>query len=238
MPFEISDGKGSFLRAAGLASVGVAPEARGQGVANKLCLAAAGWAEKENFDLMLLYTGAVKVYEKSSWQIVQAPNCRILSASGNTSSVAGIWKHGSQLSSSEKSFIAECYNALPPLAGRVRRTEDERYFHSWEWTFRNPLNFWRVTADGYALKTDGFLSEAALPAESNTAAWQELISGVNQAFLAPQDAIAQELVKLNWNVHPVTAQPGCWHGEMAMQKLLKKSIAKEISFLFPLADKF
>ena len=73
MPFEIFYDNEKSLKVAGLASVGVTPEARNRNIAHNLCTLAGNWAEKQGFDLMLLYTGAARVYEKSSWECFTPP---------------------------------------------------------------------------------------------------------------------------------------------------------------------
>ncbi|MBE6367162.1 MAG: GNAT family N-acetyltransferase [Lentisphaerae bacterium] len=227
MPLEISDGSGGFLQVAGLASVGVAPEFRGCGIAHELCMKAAQWAQENNFDLMMLYTDVPKVYQKSSWQIYAAPGVFLTKPSAGDADL-GMVKSSDELSAAEKAFIIAQYEALPPLAGRVRRSRDGKYFHSWAWLFKNPLNRWLLLPAGYILFTDNCLSEIAGDTGS-------VILPGRQAFLSSSDPALPILQEQAWQIQ--TTLPECWHGECAMFKSLRSNLLPPNIF-FPLADKF
>ena len=234
MPLEISDGCGGYWKTAGLASVGVHPAARGRNIAHELCMLAAAWAEAEKFDLMLLYTASVRVYEKSSWQIIQAPACCMYSAP-ELRPVSDNWKSGADLSAAEKDFIRESYLALPPLTGRVRRSDDERFFHSWRWIFANPASRFKLTGHGYALQIEGVLCEAAAPEGEEYL--PELLRDVNSAFLSCHDPAARFLQGNNFRSNSSIKDFTVWHGEVAMQKIFNSRVENQPLHL-PLADKF
>lgn len=120
MEFPVRDSSGGTLRMAGVASVGVAPEHRGRGIAGELCNLAAEWAERNGFAALPLYTGVPRVYAKCGWQSVPA-NGVTLQAPHATAAAAGEWRSGNTLSQVEKDRIITYYEALPPLPGRVVR---------------------------------------------------------------------------------------------------------------------
>lgn len=234
MPFEISDGRGAHLQVAGLASVGVHPRARGRNIAHELCTLAAEWAGNAQFDLMLLYTAAARVYEKSSWQVSQSVNNTLLTAPDERNA-GGCWKSAAELSDREKSFIQAAYQALPPLAGRVRRSVDGKYFHSWPWFFANPASRFKLTDHGYILQIENVVCEVAAP--EGEAYLAELLSGVKSAFLSPDDPAARFLKQNGYRSNNCIGDFGVWHGEVAMQKILLDR-AGQTPLYWPLADKF
>lgn len=234
IPFDISDGSGGVLHTAGLASVAVRPEARGCGIAHKLCTMAAAWSAVKNFDLMLLYTGAARVYEKSSWQTIADPACVYLVT--DSKAARQNWKSASGLSASEKAFIKECYQALPPLSGRVIRPDNDQSFHSWEWFFSNPATCFKLTKHGYAVQIEDVLCEVAAPAGEQYL--PELLDDVQSAFLSPEDPAAQFFMQQkNCRCSSDPRDFPVWHGEIAMQKSLNGKALPEKLYL-PLADKF
>lgn len=232
MPFEIRYGESETLRVAGLASVGVIPEARNRNIAHNLCCAAADWAEKADFDLMLLYTGAARVYEKSHWQCFTPPYSMLKNTSESS---GGNWKKGCELSEKEKSFIRECYNSSMIFSGMVKRSDDPRFFHSWNWMWQNPANLWQVTRHGYSVKSGNSIGEIAGDLAVETIS--ELVSGAEYTFLHPLDKANTLLQKLNWQVLKNITAPPCWYGETAMYKVFNKSINTADIFM-PLTDKF
>lgn len=228
MPMEISDGSGSFIKVAGLASVGVDPAFRGCGIAHELCIKAAEWAEENGFELMMLYTDVPRVYQKSSWQICDAPGVVLIPDAATDERNLADLKCGSELSAAEKALIIAQYEALEPLAGRVRRSLDQHYYHSWEWVFKNPLNRWLIMPDGYMLFTDNTLSEIAGDVSSAAVLGR-------QAFLSSSDPAIPQLLQQRWRQQD--GLPECWHGECAMIKPLGGRHYPEKIF-FPAADKF
>ena len=233
MPFEISDGRGGSLRMAGVASVGVAPEYRGRGIAAMLCEAAAVWAREHGFDAMPLYTGVPPVYARCGWKTVPSGG-RTLSAPPERAAARRNWRQGSDLSEAEKTFIRRCYENSPPLAGRVRREEAGKSFHAWSNLFANELNRFLVTPEGYALTTGGVLAEMA----GDTDAVAGAVTEVPTAFLAPHDPAARSLLRCGWQITPARSDaPDCWHGEVAMVKTLAGRPLPDELF-FPLPDKF
>ena len=233
MPFAVADGCGGLLKAAGVASVGVAPEARREGIADKLCCMAAEWAEKENFDCMPLYTGMPKVYAKSHWQIVK-PNGAMLIAPSEQKKPVAVWKNGSELTVNEKTQIIQSYLSIAQIPGRVLRGFDQ-FFHSWEWLFAMTDHQWLVDekVPGYALKLNDVLAEIAGDLD-----YYAQNCGVEKAFLAFDDPAYQALTARNWQEQErESSSPECWHGEWAMNYTLPgKNIPA--NFFFPLGDKF
>ena len=233
MPFAVADGCGGLLKAAGVASVGVAPEARRQGIADKLCCMAAEWAEKQGFDCMPLYTGMPQVYAKSHWQTVQ-PNGAMLIAPAEQNNAPAVWKKGSELTVNEKTQIIQSYLAIRQIPGRVLRTFDQ-FFHSWEWLFAMPTHQWLVDekVNGYALKVENVLAEIAGDLE-----YYAKISGAGKAFLAFEDPAYQALTALGWQEQDkASITPKGWHGEVAMNYTLPGKNTPA-NFFFPLGDKF
>ena len=104
MPFDIDDGTGGVLRMAGVASVGVAPEHRGRGIAGMLCEAAAQWAAEEKYDAMPLYTGVPRVYEKCGWEVVGSGGEAFVPPD-TADPQNDKWKRGAELTVREKSLI-------------------------------------------------------------------------------------------------------------------------------------
>ena len=233
MPFAVADGCGGLLKAAGVASVGVAPEARRQGIADKLCCMAAEWAEKQGFDCMPLYTGMPQVYAKSHWQTVQ-PNGTMLIAPAEEKKAGAVWKKGSELTVNEKTQIIQSYLAIAQIPGRVLRTFDQ-FFHSWEWLFAMPTHQWLVDekVNGYALKVENVLAEIAGDLE-----YYARIAETEKAFLAFEDPACQVLTATGWQEQERdTITPECWHGETAMNYVLPDKKVP-VNFFFPLGDKF
>ena len=230
MPFDISDGNGGCWKVAGIASVGVAPEARKQGIADRLCKNAGAWAAENGFDLMLLYTAAGRVYEKSGFQRVMTPACSLLKR--DVPAAGGEWKNSAVLTPCEKALIKELYNNADKPAGRVIRRENEEFFHSWHWYFTWDYNQWRVAGNSYALLTGGVLSEICGDPDE----YPVLLEGVDKAFISDSDPVYKLLQKNGFTASNAPADlPECWHGECAMQKFLT---IKEQNLFFPLADKF
>lgn len=233
MPFEIFDGNGNTLRCAGLASVGTAPEARGRGIANKLCSMAADWASSEGFDLMLLYTAAARVYEKSQWAKFSAANITLNNPA--PAAQTGTWKSSAELTDSEKSMIIKCYNTSAPFSGKVKRSCDGKFFHSWQWLWQNPLARWQINGSMYALMIEDVLAEINGDLDSQTL--KAAADSANSAFLSSQDPAAELLQKFSWTAEPDSITPTCWHGETAMYKMLNGNTLPQ-KLCMPLADKF
>ena len=232
MEFPVQDGSGGTLRMAGVASVGVAPEYRGRGIAGELCSHAAAWAGQNGFAALPLYTGVPRVYAKCGWQTVPSNGITLQAPPATAAEVCG-WRSGNTLTKAEKERIITCYEALPPLPGRVVRATSGKRFHSWEWLFANDLNRFLVTPEGYALAADGILAEIGGEAE----AVARHCGGVSSAFLSPLDHAADALRAADWRMTEQTDAPECWHGERAMLKLLPGKTVPDRLF-FPLADKF
>ena len=233
MPFEIFDGKGGTLRCAGLASVGTAPEARNRGIANKLCSMAAEWAKAEGFDIMLLYTAAARVYEKSAWKKFVPDNIILQNPAPAAPQYA--WKSSAELTDSEKAVIIECYNTSKPFSGKIKRSSDSKFFHSWQWMWQNPLARWQVNDSMYVLMIEDVIAEINGNPDPQTL--QHLLGSASSAFLSPQDPAVKLLQQLSWSAAPSSETPACWHGEAAMYKPLNGNTLPLITAM-PLADKF
>ena len=228
IPFEMKNCSGETLKMAGVASVAVAPECRKHGIAGMLCKSAVGWAEKNDFDAMPLYTSACRVYEKNGWQIF--PSGAIFLQSPVPSSDSGNWKPNDLLSDEEKEFIIKCYDSAPTLTGQVVRTMDAYDAMSWQRLFSKPGFRWQLNDSGYILSVDNVICEccnfAGVP------------SGNDQAFLSRHDPECQKFLDVRWSEKSeVGATPPCWDGETVMMKILpEKSLPEDI--FFPLAHKF
>lgn len=233
MEFPVQDGSGGTLRMAGVASVGVAPEYRGRGIARELCTLAAKWAAQNGFAALPLYTGVPQVYARCGWQTVPS-NGVTLQPPDTAAAASGEWRSGNTLTDAEKDRIIKCYEALPPLPGRVVRDIAGPRFHSWEWLFAGELNRFLVTRDGYALAVDGVLAEIG----GDETALARRCTGIAGAFLSPRDRAAEALRAMGWREAQGSPDaPECWHGEGAMLKLLPGRTVPDDLF-FPLADKF
>jgi len=233
MKFPVRDGAGGTLPMAGVASVGVAPEYRRRGIAGELCNRAATWAAQNGFAAMPLYTGVPQVYARCGWQTVPS-NGVTLQPPPAAAAAASEWRSGDALSEAEKDWIKKCYEALPPLPGRVVRDIAGPRFHSWEWLFAGELNRFLVTRDGYALAADGVLAEIG----GDAAKVARRCQGVKEAFLSPLDQGTAALQEAGWTLSPAQPDaPACWHGEGAMLKILPNQKVPENLF-FPLPDKF
>lgn len=232
MEFPVQDGCGGTLRMAGVASVGVAPEYRGRGIARELCTLAAKWAAQNGFAALPLYTGVPKVYAQCGWRSVPS-NGVTLQPPPAAAAAADEWRSGSTLTKAEKAWIIQCYEALPPLPGRVVRDIAGPRFHSWEWVFASDLNRFLVAPEGYALAVDGVLAEIG----GDGAALARRCTGVASAFLSPRDRAAEALRAEGWReAQDSPDAPECWHGEGAMLNILPGRTVPDRLF-FPLADK-
>lgn len=228
IPFEMKNRSGKMLKMAGVASVAVAPECRKQGIAGMLCQSAAGWAEKNDFDAMPLYTSACRVYEKNGWQLTGS-GARFLQ-SPTPSSGCGSWKPNDQLSDEEKEFIIKCYDSAPTLTGQVVRTMDAYDAMSWQRLFSKAGFQWQFSGNGYILSVDNVICECCN--------FPTIPPGIDQVFLSEYDVECQKFLDAGWNI-PNTPEslPPCWDGETVMMKLLPgKSLPEDI--FYPLAHKF
>lgn len=228
IPFEIQNANGDWIAMAGVASVAVLPEWRMKGIAGKLCEEAARHAEKCNFAAMPLYTAAVRVYEKSGWQIVPS-GAKLLknpSASGDPG-----WRDGSSLSENEREFIINCYQNMPPLTGRVKRTFDAYDAVSWQRLFSKPCHRWQLNDSGYILSVDGTIGEGC-------GDWKNIPGGCETALISENDPFYTALINSGWSDITAAHQlPPCWDGETVMLKTLQENLTPGNIF-FPLANKF
>ena len=226
MPFDVLDGNNGVIRMAGIASVGTDPDFRGRGIAANLCRMAAEWAKDNGFDCLPLYTSFNRVYESCGWQ--NYPVSSISLVNRNCKKKKG--RKGSDLSSTEKAFIMDCYDRTGEFAGKVIRTNDNA-FHGWDRIFRETFFDWYVDKNGYAVAFEGVLAE--FYAANGDAS--ELVSGIKTAFLPEKYPAVGALLDGDWQVSAVNTAPDCWHGENVMTCDIRKM---KTDIFYSLTDKF
>ncbi len=241
--FTVSGGDGNFYDQAGIASVAVAPEYRGRGIADTLCRMAAEWAQREqHFASLPLFTGLDRVYLKSGWRNYRnfAPRRVQLPASSPVS-----FRKGPELNAGEREAIRQFYLAGEDFPGKVRRG-DVTEFHAWPRLFAEPEFEFFVNDTGYILVIEGAVAEAFWTPEADDTAIVRLVSHAAEADGALTVAMPESS-----RIWGALRQAGAaievasddrMHGEHAMlfdfsDPGWNRIIATEALY-FPLADKF
>ena len=154
--YRVRDARGGTALMGGVASVAVAPEWRGRGVAAQLCETLIRWAEAEPELVSLpLYTELFRVYEKSGWRRFDPPAAGFAEGIASTLS----WRRGADLSTEEKAAVTALYAGMPDYPGKVIRGNGAA-FHDWPRIFAEPE--FRFALDGtqqYAIRVEGTLAE-------------------------------------------------------------------------------
>ena len=228
MPFDVIDENNNVVRMAGIASVGTDPDYRGRGIAAQLCRNAAKWAKKNGVDLLPLYTSCNRVYESCGWKNFPMHSISLLNRNFDKNGIKG--RKGSDLTSTEKAFIMNCYDRIGTFAGKVIRSNDNS-FHGWDRIFRETFFDWYVDRSGYAVTFEGYLAEfCALNGDA-----RKLLSGIEKAFLPEKFPQLAFLLDDDWQITGLNVEPDCWHGENVMICDLKKSPE---NLFYSLVDKF
>lgn len=155
MPFEVWLADGSVALLGGVASVAVAPEFRGRGIAQELCLRAIDYGREHGMKLIPLYTSLYRVYEKCGWRCYDNFPGAVLAVEGRGDATL---RRASELSAGEREFIAATYREGWCFPGKVCR-DDARLFHSWRRIFADDGYCLYLDGGGYALRYEEALLE-------------------------------------------------------------------------------
>ncbi len=236
MLYEVADNDGVFRQMGGIASVAVAPEYRGRGIAAQLCQEVIRWAETAPGIISLpLYTALFRVYESVSWTLYPLP--QPFFARPQRKIAALKWQCGSELEKNVKEFIISLYESTPVYPGKVRRKNGTE-FHSWRRIFADPELSFAATADGYAIKYGDVLAETGFapgtPAEIKKDFFAAALTPDGADILLPETSVCGMELELS------AAHSDPMHGERVLVRDVKNSEfhRKNPGLFFSLADKF
>jgi len=241
--YIISDGKGGSMKMAGIASVAVAPEARGLNIATKLCCAARDWAQENGYASLPLYTGLDRVYGKSGWVNYVSGTNRKLKSNGASCPIC--LKPARELSDQEKQTIIALYEGGEDFFGKYVRGNATSYF-DWTRLFKEE-NYTFALSDGiYGLLMDGNLVELCWRSDLPLKAVGECVNAIaaaadNQELhmsLPDTSAVWSALSECGYAVELSTKD--LMHGEHPMYFDLVQPGPHSMvpSLFYPLAEKF
>lgn len=167
LPFRICDAGGRIVDAGGIASVAVDPAFRGRGIASGLCRLALDYGRRHGYELMPLYTSLFRVYEVVGWQRQERPpQLTAIRAAAPLAAAAGLTaKPVAELSETERGNVMALYAHSRNFPGKVIRSEEPKYSHSWRRFFVSRRTI-LLQDDGYALLEDGALVECVVSPEA------------------------------------------------------------------------
>ena len=158
-----SEVAGQVLDVGGLASVGVDPDWRGRGIAEKLCRMAEAYFGERNYAMLALYTALYRVYEKSGWRRYDNAE-KPWTLAGNVSGaklIPGV--AGGELDETARALVLAANAAGAKFPGKTVRYEGPKVRHSWKNLFgRANLRFY-IAPNGYAITCHGILEELFAP---------------------------------------------------------------------------
>ena len=138
IPYTISDGAGRTFLFGGIASVAVAPEARGQGIARNLCLFAKDWAAENGYDSLPLYTGKDRVYESAGWYGYTSTQPRQIVFPSEYLQNTSPKLCGSELPENARALFIDLYEKQD-FCGKVLRGMNREYL-GWRRIFQDPAH--------------------------------------------------------------------------------------------------
>ena len=227
--------EGNLSRMAGIASVATDPDYRKMGIAVNLCRFAAQWAQENGFASLPLYTGFFRVYEAANWRKMDVPE----TVSVKVSAPPVLWRHGSELTSAEKTQIIDIYNNSENFNGKVLR-QDSGTLHSWARVFGEPGFTFAKIPDAYAIKADSAVIELGFADVMPLAARKDFFAslaenGSVECLLAPTAANTQIISGFSQEKSTIDAM----HGERPMVlDLGSGNFHTRYTIFFPVADKF
>ena len=152
-----SEVAGQVLDVGGLASVGVDPDWRGRGIAERLCRMAEAYFGERNFAMLSLYTALYRVYEKSGWRRYDNAERPWTLAGEGEQLIPGV--AGADLDETERRKVLAANASGAKFPGKTVRYEGSKVRHSWKNLFgRANLRFY-LSQDGYAVTCHGILEE-------------------------------------------------------------------------------
>ena len=156
-----SEVAGQVLDIGGLASVGVDPDWRGRGIAEKLGRLADAYFGERGFAMLSLYTALYRVYEKSGWRRYDNAEKPWTLAGNGEALIPGVAGADLDETAQERVLAANASGAKFP--GKTVRYEGPKVRHSWKNLFaRGNLRFY-LAPDGYAVICHGILEELFAP---------------------------------------------------------------------------
>ena len=247
MRIEIETGDGAVVPVGGLASVGVDPNYRGHGIAEKLCRMAQEHFRAEGFAMLTLYTALYRVYEKSGWRRYDNADLpwTIRQQTAPVRVQSGV--AGPELSEAMREHVVGSKLNGATFPGKARRYEGPRVSHSWKRLFsRKGLRFY-LSAQGYAACDDGVLEELYAPAEERRELLEAALAendGKLTVAVPPQCLAKSEAQSLGFAVSD-KAEIDPMHGESPMIYTFDngrcpalEAAIRDRRFFFPSIDKF
>ena len=156
-----SEVAGQVLDIGGLASVGVDPDWRGRGIAEKLCRLAEAYFGERNFAMLSLYTALYRVYEKSGWRRYDNAERPWTLAGKGEALIPGV--AGADLDETAQARVLAANASGAKFPGKTVRYEGTKVRHSWKNLFgRANLRFY-LAPNGYAITCHGILEELFAP---------------------------------------------------------------------------
>ena len=156
-----SEVAGQVLDVGGLASVGVDPDWRGRGIAERLCRLAEAYFGERNFAMLSLYTALYRVYEKSGWRRYDNAERPWTLAGNGEPLIPGV--AGAELDETARRKVLSANASGAKFPGKTVRYEGPKVRHSWKNLFgRANLRFY-LSPNGYAVTCHGILEELFAP---------------------------------------------------------------------------
>ena len=157
IPYRISNGTGEEYLFGGIASVAVAPEVRGRGIARELCLYVRNWVEGKGYASLPLYTSKARVYESAGWHDYVSTQPRHIVFPAKYANVCSEAKCGSALTDDVRRYFVSLYEKQD-FCGKVLRGSTREYL-GWKRIFQDPEHSFAWHDGMTAIFYDGALAE-------------------------------------------------------------------------------
>ncbi len=152
-----SEVAGQVLDVGGLASVGVDPDWRGRGIAEKLCRMAEAYFGERNYAMLSLYTALYRVYEKSGWRRYDNAEKPWTLAGNGEKLIPGV--AGADLDETARERVLAANASGAKFPGKTVRYEGPKVRHSWKNLFARGNLRCYLAPGGYAVTCHGILEE-------------------------------------------------------------------------------
>lgn len=246
MKIEIDTGDGEVVPMGGLASVGVDPDYRGHGIAEKLCRMAEEYFGEHGYALLSLYTALYRVYEKSGWRRYDNADRPWTLRQKTASAPSQTGVAGPELSETERAHIMRSKLDGATFPGKTHRYEGPKVSHSWKKFFTRNLRF-HLSPHGYAACSCGVLEELYAPFDERRQLLDAALSENHGELTVAVPPICLAMAEAEALGFAVSSAPAVdpMHGESPMIYTYDdgrcsaiEAAIKDHRFFFPSVDKF
>jgi len=202
MRFEISI-RGRVYTVGGIASVGVDPEYRKQGIAERLCCNIFDYCRENGYAMVTLITGVGRVYEKAGW-LYYKNALPFRTITGELPFCGVDIKLADELSAIDRAHIIRCQTGGVDFSGKFRRYEGPKVKHSWSSILGRGNLIFALSENGYAIADKkGVLEDLNAPATEKQALLGAILSACSSKVInaiAPEQLTEDEAVKMGLKI--------------------------------------